>query len=489
MKKNYPMYINGQWLDSKAHFEVTNPATEEILTCVSQGSEKEANMAVDAASTAFITWKMLSVDERASFMHNSAAKIVEHQDELARLLTMEQGKPLEESVAEVEWTAKTMTYYAELAKNQLGRMAPPLGNTQLNLIVKEPYGVVAAITPFNYPLLLLMWKAAPALMLGNTLVIKPSELTPLSTLRMLELCFENYPKGVINCVPGLPEVGKTLAAHVDVPVIAFTGSTQTGINIIKQTAHLNKKLHLEMGGKDAFVLAPDVASGIDIENAAAAIAWSGFFNNGQVCTSTERVYVHQSVYDEFIQALVKRVKTLTLGDGLDGNYNLGPMISAQGFDKLDQHVSDALNNGAKLELGGSKATEFARGYYYQPTILSNVNHQMLCMKEESFGPLVSIMPYDTFEQAIELVNDSPYGLGACCRTGNPLLAKQFYQQVKAGTIWINDPLPDNISAPFGGMKMSGNTRELGMEGLDAFAEVKHIHWELDLAPKEHWINL
>lgn len=484
MKKNYQIYIGGKWTTSEETFDVINPATEEIIATVNQASSADVEKAVDAASQAFITWKKETIDSRATFMHKAAAKIMENIEELTLLLTMEQGKPLEESRAEVEWSAKTMTYYAELSKNELGRMAPPIGNTQLNLIIREPYGVVGAITPFNYPLLLLMWKAAPALMMGNTLVIKPSELTPLSTLLMLELCFDEFPSGVINCVPGLVDAGKALVSHPNVPLIAFTGSTATGTDIIRQTAAMNKKLHLEMGGKDAFVIAP----GENVDDAASAIAWSGFFNNGQVCTSTERVYVHKSVYREFVDSLVSKVKKLTIGDGLQGEFDLGPMITANGYKKLDEHISDAVAKGAKVEMGSGIAKEFDKGYYYSPTVLSDVNHDMDCMQEESFGPIVCVMPYETFEEAIDLVNDSPYGLGACCRTSKPMLAKQFYENVKAGTIWINDPLPDNIAAPFGGMKLSGNTRELGIEGLHGFAEQKHIHWELDLDVKEHWVK-
>lgn len=485
MTDKYKMLINGDWIESSDHFDVFNPATEEVIASVATAAKQDVDVAVSAAYAAFGSWKKTPVDGKADYMHQAAAKILQHKDEIARLLTREQGKPLEESLAEVEWVSKTMVYYAELAKNELGRLVPPAGNSQINMVIKEPYGVVGAIVPFNYPLLLLAWKAAPALMMGNTLVVKPSELTPLSTLRMLELCFSDYPKGVINCVPGLPEAGKALVEHPDVPVIAFTGSTQTGTDIIRQSAEMNKKLHLEMGGKDAFVVAPDA----DVSDAAAAIAWSGFFNNGQVCTSTERVFVHENVYDEFVQELVKRVKTLKLGNGLESDCNLGPLISPKGFEKLDMHVRDAVEKGAKVEIGGEKAAEFERGYYYLPTVLSNVNYGMLCMTEESFGPLVSVMAYNEFDEAVDLVNDSPYGLGAVCRTGDPLLAKQFYEEVKAGTIWINDPLPDNIAAPFGGMKMSGNARELGIEGLDGFAEIKHVHWELDLTPQEHWVNL
>jgi acyl-CoA reductase-like NAD-dependent aldehyde dehydrogenase len=484
MTDQYQLYVNGEWIKSEDSFEVINPATEQVIASVCAASENAVESAVAAASAAFGSWRKLPVDARAGLMHAAAASIMQNMDELAELLTAEQGKPLLESRAEVEWSAKTITYYAELAKNQIGRIAPPAGDTQLNLVLKEPYGVVAAIVPFNYPLLLLMWKAAPALMMGNTLVIKPSELTPLSTLRMLELCFQDLPNGVVNCVTGFSSVGKALVRHADVPVVAFTGSTETGTDIIRQTAGQNKKLHLEMGGKDAFVIAP----GEDIECAAAAIAWSGFYNSGQVCTSTERVYVHRDSYDAFVSELVARVATLVQGNGNESNVDLGPMISDVSHKKLDAHIQDALDLGAKLEIGGGRSEAFESGYYYQPTVLSDVNHGMLCMREESFGPLVSVMPYDSFDEAIALVNDSPFGLGACCRTSNPLLAKRFYEDVKAGTIWINDPLPDNIAAPFGGMKMSGNARELGMEGLDSFAEVKHVHWDFDLGAKEHWIG-
>ena len=273
-----------------------------------------------------------------------------------------------------------------------------------------------------------------------------------------------------------------MVEHPDVPVIAFTGSTAIGQRIATLGAKRIKRLHLELGGKDPFVIAPDT----DLETAAEAVAYAALINAGQVCTSTERVYVPHNMADAFAGAVVDFVGGLRLGPGIEPTTDMGPMAAPAYRDKVSRHIADAKSKGAKILTGGGVPGSFDRGWYFEPTVLVDVNHSMVCMREETFGPTIPIMPYRTFDEAIALCNDSDYGLGACLRSNDPRLIKRFFEEVQGGTIWINDPLTDNYGGPFGGMKMSGNARELGEEGLESFLETKHVHWDFSDEVKDYW---
>lgn len=478
------MSINGRFVpgDSGEAFEVLDPATEAVIDRVPQGNEADAEQAVAAAKSAFTGWRWASGLERAEMLHEAARKMRDQADELARLLTQEQGKPVPETAEEVEWTIGTFDYYAEMARTYRGRVLAPAERSQFNFVLKEPYGVVACIIPFNYPLLLMAWKVAPALAAGNTVIIKPAEQTPLTTLRLAEMAFDHFPPGVVNVVTGGAAIGEAFVRHPDVPVIAFTGSTAVGQRIARLAAERIKRTHLELGGKDAFVIAPDA----DMETAVEALAYSALLNTGQVCTSTERVYVPELMLDAFAGALVEYVRGLRLGPGLEATTDIGPMSDPKYRAKVEDHVAEAVSKGAKVLSGGKRPLQFERGFYYEPTVLTNVNHTMRVMRQETFGPVIPLMGYRDFDEAIRLVNDSDYGLGACIRTSDPQLAKRFFEEVQAGTIWINDPLTDNYGGPFGGFKMSGNARELGEEGLESFLETKHVHWDFDDKPKSWW---
>ena len=483
--------MKGHWIDNKwvigeteEFISVHNPATEEILDQVPSGSEEDALRAVESAKAAFESWRKTPAIERAALLHEASAKMRANWTELVEMLTLEEGKPIPENEEELEWVAGTFDYYAELGRHYRGRVLPsPEPDNQLNFVLKEPYGVVGCIVPWNYPLLLLAWKVAPALAAGNTVVIKPSEMTPLTTLLLAEKCFDHLPPGIVNIVTGYGvPVGETLVEHPDVPVIAFTGSLQTGQRISQLAAPMIKHLHLELGGKDAFVIGPDV----DIESSVKALAYSALINCGQVCTSTERVYVAENVSKDFTEALVEQVKELRLGPGLEPTTDVGPMIGEQYRAQFERHIQDAQSHGAKILTGGRRPPQFERGFFYEPTVLTGVDHSMLIMSEETFGPAIPLMIYKTFNEAIQLVNECKYGLGAVLRSNDSRLIKTFFEEVRAGTIWINDPLTDNYAGPFGGMKMSGNARELGEEGLDSFLETKHVHWDFSPEAKDWW---
>ncbi len=476
------LYIDNQWWDAAdgANFPVDNPATEEVLAQVAQGGVADVTRAVEAAKRAFETWRWTPANERATLLHEVAIKVRTHFRELAELLTMEEGKPVSENEEELDWAATSFNYYAEMGRNLKGRVIPSADRDQFNFVIKEPYGVVGCIVPWNYPLLLLAWKMAPALAAGNTVVIKPSEMTPLTTLRFIELCCDHLPPGVVNVVTGFGDAGQALVEHPDVPVIAFTGSVATGQRIASIAAPMMKHLHLELGGKDAFVLGPDA----DVEKAIEALAYSALLNAGQVCTSSERVYVPGDRRDAFAEGLADFVGALRLGNGLEEGVDIGPMIGAQYRQKVARQVDEARGAGARVLTGGQIPER--RGYFYAPTVLVDVDHTMAIMREETFGPSIPIMTYESFDEAIRLVNDSRYGLGATLRSTDPRLIKRFFEEVKAGTIWINDPLTDNYAGPFGGMKLTGGGRELGEEGLLSFMETKHVHWDFSDEPKDWW---
>jgi acyl-CoA reductase-like NAD-dependent aldehyde dehydrogenase len=302
-------------------------------------------------------------------------------------------------------------------------------------------------------------------------------------LYLAEHCFDHFPAGVVNVITGYgKDTAEPLVKHPDVPVIAFTGSFATGQRIASIAAPMMKKLHLELGGKDAFVVAEDA----DPEVAAHALAYAALLNAGQVCTSTERVYLPRAKASQFTEALVEHVKSLRLGPGIEPTTDMGPMIGDSYRAKIEQHVAEATERGAKVLTGGRRPPQMTKGYYYEPTVLSGVDHSMLIMREETFGPAIPLMEYKSFDEAIALTNDCQYGLGACLLTSDPLKAKLFFEEVKAGTVWINDPLTDNYAGPFGGMKMSGGARELGQEGLDEFRETKHVHWDFAMGVKPYW---
>jgi acyl-CoA reductase-like NAD-dependent aldehyde dehydrogenase len=482
MKK---MWINGKRADSASGeaIEVTDPATEDVLDKVPAGTPEDVERAVAAAKDAYPGWRATTAVEKANMLHEAAAKMREHFDELVRLLTLEEGKPFPENEEEIDWSLNTLDYYAELGRHIRGRVIPSPDAGQLSLVLKEPYGVVGCIVPWNYPILLLVWKIAPALAAGNTVVIKPSSLTPLTTLRMVELAFDHFPPGVVNVITGRgAEVGDALVGHPKVPVIAFTGSTAVGQHIVHRTAGQMKKLHLELGGKDPFVIADDAP----LKAAVEAVTYAALINTGQVCTSTERVYVPRSMLGQFSEAVAEKVGSLRLGPGIEPTTDVGPMIGASYRSKVEGHIAEAVAKGAKVLVGGKRPADMERGFFFEPAVLVDVDHKMKIMREETFGPCIPIMPYDTFDEAIALANDTEYGLGACLYTHDARKVRRFYEEVQAGTIWINDPLTDNYAGPFGGMKMSGLGRELGEEGLEEFWQTKHVHWDIEGGIKDFY---
>jgi acyl-CoA reductase-like NAD-dependent aldehyde dehydrogenase len=479
------MLINGKITSgfAKEKIQVINPATEEIIDAVPRGTLEDTLSAVEAARAKFVQWKQTPASDKAAMLHEVAEKIRAQHDYLVRLLTQEEGKPIPENDEELWWVEETFDYYAEIGRHDRGLVIPPGDPAQFNFVLKEPWGVVACIVPWNYPLLLLVWKLAPALAAGNTVIIKPSNLTPLTTMEIAKMAFNHLPDGVVNVITGYgPEIAEPLITHSNVNMIAFTGSSGVGQRIASLAGPMMKKLHLELGGKDPMVVAPDV----EIATAVRALSYAALINTGQVCTSTERVYVHESIFSHFSEELADFVSKLRIGNGLDEGIDIGPMIRDKFRRVVEYQVGEAVKSGAQVLVGGSRPMEFERGFFYKPTVIVNVNHSMELMREETFGPVIPLMPYGSFDEAIELANDSQYGLGASLMTHDAKLVKRFFEGVQAGSIWINDPLTDNFAGPFGGMKMSGLGRELGQAGFDEFCQYKHVHWDIDGGIKDYW---
>jgi acyl-CoA reductase-like NAD-dependent aldehyde dehydrogenase len=461
---------------------VENPATEETVAEVGTASAEQVDAAIAAAREAFVGWAATPATERADMLHEVAMRLRARTDELAHAMTVEGGKPLIENSDEVGWTSAAFDYYAEMGRNFAGRVIPPIESTQLALVLKEPLGVVGAIVPWNYPLLLLAWKLAPALAAGNAVICKPSELTPISTL-MLAPCLDHLPPGLVALLAGAGDVGERIVSDERVDCVAFTGSVPTGKRIAARCAERTARINLEMGGKDPFIVCADVAA--DVEIAARGGAWAAYLNAGQVCTSAERFYVHESLFDDYVAAFADHTRSLIVGDPLDAATDIGPMVSAAQRGKAAAQVDAAIAAGAELITGGDGAGH-QRGHYYSPAVVVGAPADTDLLREETFGPVAPIVPVRSLDEAIALANGTQFGLGANVYTRDLATAVRCMRELKAGTVWINDPLTDNDAGPFGGFKQSGLGRELGQEGLEAFQETKHVHMETTIEAKEWW---
>ena len=481
------LWIDGRFADSStgATIQVVDPATEEPVDVVPKGGPADLDRAVAAAKRTFPAWKRTPAWTRAEMLVEVGRRLRAAREEFALTLTRETGRTLRRNRGYVDWAAMCFDYYAGLIRDRRGRVIPSAQTGQLNLVIKEPIGVVGCIVPFNYPLMLLAWKVAPALAAGNTVVIKPATQTPLLTLD-LHRVFDHLPKGAVNIVTGPgSEVGDALVRHPDVPCIAFTGSTAVGQHIYRLGAERIKKLHLELGGSDAAIVCADA----DLDAAARAVAWTAFLNAGQVCTSAERIYVEQAVHAEFLERFADLTGRLVIGPGIDETTEVTPLIGRAERDQVEARVTVARREGAKVMAGGRRPSHLTKGWFYEPTVLADVRHGMSLLKEEIFGPVAPVLPFRTFDEALALANDSPYGLGATLYTRDARRVRRYFEEIEAGNVWVNDPLVDNPAGPFGGMKMSGLGRELGEEGLEEFQLTKHVHWDIEGSVKPWWFPL
>ncbi|NHM33559.1 NAD-dependent succinate-semialdehyde dehydrogenase [Neobacillus terrae] len=473
------MYLDGKWIgnDYEVFTEIVNPATNEVIGAVPTGGVYEAEKAVDSASNAFKTWSKKTADERYQLLMKWFYLIEENKHEIARIMTIEQGKPLKEALGEVQYANGFISWYAEEGKRIYGETIPASHPNKRILVRKEPVGVIAAITPWNFPAAMITRKVAPALAAGCTAVIKPANQTPLTALKLAELAHEaRIPNGVLNVITGRStEIGEVWLKDPRVRKITFTGSTEVGKVLMRGAAENVKKVSLELGGNAPFIVMEDA----NLEKAAVGLIQSKFRNAGQTCICTNRVYVQETVSEQFIQLFQKELEKLKVGNGLEEGTDIGPLIDKSAYKKVEGLVHDALKKGGKVTYSGLKPVN-ENGYFYAPAILTNINDDMECMKDEIFGPLAPISTFKTEEEVIERANDSSYGLAAYVYTENLNRSFRITEELEYGIIGLNDALPSAVQVPFGGYKESGLGREGGHYGIEEFLEVKYISIGLDI---------
>ena len=469
------MFINGEWTGAEdgSNFEVTNPSDGSALARIPDGGKAEADKAVTAAAEAFESWSKTTPFQRAEFLHKAHGLMMDNLEHLAVTMTREQGKPLPAARNEVKYAADFMSWFAEEAKRIYGRTIPSARPDQRFMVVKQPVGVVGAITPWNYPVSMITRKLAPALAAGCTAVIKPAEATPLCAVELFKIfALAGLPAGVANLVTALDPtpVGEVFCTDPRVAKLTFTGSTAVGKMLASQAALQMKRVSLELGGHAPFIVCRDA----DPVMAAKGLSLVKFLNTGQACISPNRIYVHESQKQAFLKALTAKVSAMKAGSGIEQGVSIGPLVNETAVNKVDNQVKDALEKGAELVTGGRRLTEngLDKGWFYAPTILDQVTEEMRIYREETFGPVAPVITYRDEDDLLEMANDTNYGLAAYVYTRDIAGAMMMFEGLNFGIIGINDINPTAASAPFGGMKESGMGREGAVEGLDEYLETK-----------------
>ena len=475
------MFIDGGWRQaaSGARHNVVNPATGAVADTVPTGGKRDADIAIVAAERAFKTWRRTPIATRARLLKRAASLMRERAPELGRTLTSELGRPLAAAVTEIERSADLMDVYAEEGLRIHAEM--PLTGTpgEKVIVTREPVGVVIAITLFNYPVTLLTFKLGAALIAGCTVVAKPAEDTPLSTLMLAGLFHEaGFPPGCFNVVTGKGrDIGMAMVEHPIPRKVAFTGGTIAGKTIAAAAAATMKRITLELGGQCPAIVCADA----DLENAAAAIARHAFANSGQFCYRVNRVHVERPAYEAFLALLVQHAWKFDIGDGLTSACALGPLVNEKIYRNSERHVTDARNNGARILVGDERLRGgiYDNGFFFPPTIVADADHSMLVMTEETFGPVLGVMPFDDKAEALRLANDTRYGLAGFVFASNLATALALGEAIEAGSVWINDIHRSNHNVPFGGMKESGIGREKGRYGVESYLEYKTLYLAYD----------
>ncbi|WP_088323105.1 NAD-dependent succinate-semialdehyde dehydrogenase [Polaribacter tangerinus] len=466
--------IIGDWCNAfdKSTFNIMNPATNESIGTLPNMGEHETIKAIEIANEAFQMWKNQTVDFRSNILRSWAELIRENKDDLAVIMTMEQGKTIKESIGEIVYSASFLDWYAEEAQRPIGRMMPAHQTDQKILITHEPLGVGATITPWNFPALMVMREVAPALAAGCTVVIKPSELTPLTPLALVKLAIDaGLPLGVLSVITGdkknTPKIGDVLTSHLKINKISFTGSTATGIMLAKKAMESVKKMSLELGGNAPFIVFDDA----DIDAALTGLISSKYRNSGQACVATNRVFIQKGIYNDFIVKFIKKVELLKVGNGLDADVDMGPLISIEASENMENYIKDSLLKGGELLTGG-KRHKLGKSFF-EPTVIANASDEMMPCQCEIFGPLTMIQKFDSEEEVIKLANNSIHGLAAYFYSNDRKRSWRVSEALKAGIIGENTVSFSTPRAPFGGYKQSGIGRNGGSEGLVEWQEVKY----------------
>ena len=467
--------INGQWLAGSSRFDVNDPATGLKLADVANLGPQDAEAAIAAANNAWGAWKAKTAKERSIILRKWFDLLMANQDDLGTLMTAEQGKPLAEAKGEVAYGASFVEWFAEEAKRVNGEMLPQFDNSRRLMVLKQPIGVCAAITPWNFPLAMITRKVAPALAAGCPVIIKPAELTPLTALAAAELALRaGIPAGVFNILPADSAnsiaIGKVLCASDVVRHISFTGSTEVGRILMAQSAPTVKKMSLELGGNAPFLVFDDA----DIDSAVEGAFASKYRNAGQTCVCTNRIYVQEGVYDEFVQKFAAKVKTAKVGNGFEAGVNQGPLIEEAALAKVQRHVDDALAKGGKVVAGGKRLSEVGSGQFFEPTVVANATADMLCAREETFGPFAPVFKFKTEQEAIDAANNTEFGLASYFYSRDVGRIFRVGEALEYGMVGVNVGILATEHVPFGGVKQSGLGREGSHYGMDDYVEIKYL---------------
>ncbi|MFN0120452.1 MAG: NAD-dependent succinate-semialdehyde dehydrogenase [Blastocatellia bacterium] len=466
-----PLYLNGEFVTSDTAKSIVNPATGEAFAAMSTVDRGRVATALRDAHVAFAGWRKLTGKARGAYLSQIADHLEKRKDDIARTITLENGKPIAQSQGEVAMAADHLRWFAEEARRAYGRIVPNQVDGKRHLVVKSPMGVVGAISPWNFPLVLAVRKVAPALAAGCTVVLKPAAQTPLCAVALAEAVHESkVPAGVFQLVAGpAADIGAEFLENPLCRKITFTGSTEVGRMLIAGAAQHIKPLSLELGGHAPVLIFDDA----DLQKAVEGALITKFRNTGQSCIASNRIYVQRGIYYRFLEAFVERTRNLKVGAGLEPGMDIGPLIDEAGVGKALEHIENAVAQGAHLLCGGKRVAG-RPGFFIEPTVLGDVPRDAMCMTEETFAPVAPVTVFDTEEEAIALANDTIYGLSAYAFTQNLDRAFRLMEALEAGTIGINDAVPSTSQCPFGGIKQSGWGRELGVEGMDAFLETKHV---------------
>ncbi len=486
--EHYKMFIDGKWVESSSGqaFDVINPATEEVIAKVPLGTRDDARHAIDSARKAFDSgvWPDKTPMERSNILWSIAEIVEKNSLRLAQLESKNVGKTIKYARdSDLPFIIDNLKFFSGAIRNMEGRAAMNYSGMGLSVIKREPIGVVSAIIPWNYPLYIAIWKIAPALAAGNTLVIKPASYTPITLLEFAKLTEKILPKGVFNVVTGPGEtIGTELASNSKVDMVAVTGDISTGKKIMQMASSNVKKVHLELGGKAPFIVLPDAS--IDAATEGAIV--SAFWNTAQDCTASTRVYVHESIHNKFVETLVKKAKKIRIGDPSNESTDMGPLVSAKQRDRTEQYVKLGIKEGAKLAFGGNRPKGIKRGFYFEPTIFTNVEQKMRICQEEIFGPVLSVMKYKTIDEAVEKANDVVYGLAASVWGKDITQLTNIANRLRFGEVWINEHGVLVSEMPHGGYKQSGFGKDLSIYSLEEYTQIKHIYIDTTGLARKPW---
>ena len=482
-QKSHAILLNGEFKRSEATEgrDVIDPATETVIAQIAETTRAEVDDAVEAGHVAQKKWWRISALERSEIMHEIANDLLAMKPQLAEALTREMGKPYKESADEVDWSVSAIRYYAEIGRTDIGRVMGPAVEGHLNYTLKLPLGVVVSIQPFNYPMTLLSWEGAAALASGNAVIAKPSEYTTITTLMFAEAFNRHLSPGLFQVLTGAGDAGRQLVEHPRTNMVAFTGSVPTGRAIAAKCGEMMKPTLIETSGNDPFIVMPSAP----IDVVARGAAFSAYMNCGQICVSAERFFVHEAVHDEFVEKMTEHAKAIRIGNGLD-QVEMGPMVAEKERTRYEGVLAHAQEQGASLHHGGGRPAGQDKGWFVDPTILTDCNPEMDILNNESFGPVAPICKVDSFDQALDYANNSEYGLGAVLYTMDMRESIRASEELDGGMVWVNAPLLDNDAGPFGGTKSSGMGRQLGPEGLETFRKTKFFWLDPNCGSQDFW---